>query len=207
MAQRKNKGWQIRERLAQLAAEYMAETGSQDYQLAKNKALNQFGAIDSYDLPSNKEIQKALVNYQQIFKADSQPEQLKKLRQTALEAMRFFEKFSPRLVGSVLYGTADVNSAIYIHLFAETSEEVAVFLLDNNIPYDEEQKRFHIKGDDYQYFPAFGFLADEVPVHIVIFSLQGLHHAPLSSVDGKPMQRADIKAVSKLIEQQHSTLI
>lgn len=199
MPQRKNKGWQTRERLAQLAAEYMAETGSQDFQLAKNKALHQFGIAESTNLPSNKEIQQALIAYQHIFRADTQPVQLKKLRQVALDAMNFFEKFTPRLVGSVLDGTADVNSAIYIHLFADTSEEVAVFLMDNNIPYDEEQKRLHIKGDEYEYFPGFAFLADEIPVHVIIFSIQGLHHAPLSLVDGKPMLRADIKAVSELI--------
>lgn len=201
MPQRKNKGWQVRERLAQLAAEYMAETGSQDFQLAKNKAASQFGAIESTNLPSNKEIQEALVIYQHIFRANSQPEQLKKLRQTALDAMHFFEKFSPRLVGSVLNGTADINSAIYLHLFAETSEELAVFLMDNHIPYDEEQKRFHMKADEYEYYPAFAFLADEVPVHIIIFATHGLYHAPLSSVDGKPMQRADIKVVEQLLRE------
>lgn len=199
MPQRKNKGWQVRERLAQLAAEYMAETGSQDFQLAKNKAVSQFGAIESANLPSNKEIQQALVTHQHIFRADSQPEQLKKLREVALEAMRFFEKFNPRLVGSVLSGTADINSAIYLHLFTETSEELAVFLLDNHIPYDEEQKRFHIKADEYEYYPAFAFLAEEVPLHIIIFPSRGLHHAPLSSVDGKPMQRADIKMLEQLL--------
>jgi len=200
MPQHKNKGWQMRERLAQLAAEYIAQTGSQDFQLAKKKAASQLGSIDSNYLPSNKEIQQALVTYQQIFRADSQPAQLKKLRQTALEAMHFFQSFSPRLVGAVLNGTADINSAVYLHLFAETSEELAVFLMDNNIPYNEEQKRFHIKGDEYEYYPAFTFLADEVPVHIIVFSTQGLHHAPLSSVDGKSMQRADIKAVELLVD-------
>ena len=201
MLQHKNKGWQIRERLAQLAAEYMAQTGSQDFQLAKNKAASQFGVVESSNLPSNKEIQQALVTYQHIFRADSQPEQLKKLRQTALEAMYFFEKFSPRLVGTVLNGTADINSAIYLHLFADTSEELAVFLLENNIPYDEEQKRFHTKADEYEHYPAFAFLADEIPVHIIIFPDHGLHHAPLSSVDGKPMQRADIKTVAQLLTE------
>lgn len=200
MSQHKNKGWQIRERLAQLAAEYMAETGSLDFQLAKNKARHQFGAVESSYLPSNKEIQQALVSYQQLFRADSQPAELKKLRQAALEAMNFLSKFKPRLVGNVLNGTADIHSAIYLHLFAETSEEVAVFLMDNNIPYDEELKRFHIKNDEYEYYPAFAFLADEVPIHLVVFAEHGLHHAPLSKVDAKPMQRADIKAVTKLLD-------
>lgn len=199
MPQRKNKGWQMRERLAQLAAEYMAETGSQDFQLAKNKALSQIGVTELTNLPSNKEIHQALAAYQHIFRADTQPAQLKQHRQTALEAMHFFEKFKPRLVGSVLDGTADINSAIYLHLFADTSEEVAVFLMDNNIPYNEEQKRLHIKSDEYESFPGFAFLADEIPVHIIIFSTRGLHHAPLSSIDGKPMQRGDIKAVSQLL--------
>lgn len=206
MAQRKNRDWQIRERLAQLAAEFMAETGSQDFQLAKNKALNQFGSIDPYNLPSNKEIQQAIVTYQHIFRAQSQPQQLHLLRQTALEAMYFFKQFDPRLVGSVLNGTADVNSSIYLHLFAETSEEVAVFLMDNNIPYDEEQKRFHLKADEYQYFPGFSFLARETQIHIVIFSLRKLYHPPLSSIDGKPMQRADIKTVENLIKETVSNI-
>jgi len=199
MLRGKSKGWQLRERLAQLAAEYMAETGSRDFQLAKNKALNQLGVIVPMNLPSNKEIHQAIVAYQNIFRAETQPLQLKKYRQTALEAMQFFKNFKPRLVGPVLDGTADVNSAIHIHLFADTSEEVAVYLVDNIIPYDEEQKRFHIKADEYDYFPGFTFLAEETPIHIVIFPLHGLHYAPLSSIDGKPMQRADIKAVSELV--------
>jgi len=199
MAQHKNKGWQMRERLAQIAAEYISKTGSQDYQLAKNKAANQLGVAETSNLPSNKEIQQALVDYQHIFRADEQPAQLKIHREVALEAMHFFEHYKPRLVGAVLDGTADLNSAIYLHLFADTSEEIAVYLMDNHIPYDEEQKRLHIKNDEYEYFPGFAFLADDIPVHLIIFSLQGLHHAPLSSVDGKPMQRADIKAVSQLM--------
>ena len=199
MAQNKNKGWQMRERLAQIAAEYISETGSQDFQLAKNKAANQLGVAETSNLPSNKEIQQALVDYQHIFRADEQPTQLKIHRKVALEAMHFFEYYKPRLVGAVLDGTADVNSAIHLHLFADTSEEIAVYLMDNHIPYDEEQKRLHIKSDEYEYFPGFSFLADGIPVHLTIFPLQGLHQAPLSSVDGKPIQRADIKAVSLLI--------
>ena len=99
MPQRKNKGWQMRERLAQLAAEYMAETGSQDFQLAKNKALSQLGVTELANLPSNKEIHQALVAYQSIFRAQSQPAQLKKHRRTALDAMHFFEKFN-RVIAS-----------------------------------------------------------------------------------------------------------
>ena len=204
MAQHKNKGWQIRERIAQIAAEYMAQTGSLDYQLAKNKALHQFGSIEKSQLPSNKEIQQALITYQQLFRAETQPEQLKKLRQAALEAMTFLSQFKPRLVGSVLRGTADVHSSIYLHLFASTSEEVAIFLMDNNIPYDEELKRFHTKGNEYEYFPAFAFLADDIPIHLVVFNEQGLHHAPLSKVDGKPMQRADIKTLKNMLEELDS---
>ena len=36
--------------------------------------------------------------------------------------------FSPRLVGPVLNGTADHNSAINLHLFADSAEAVAITL-------------------------------------------------------------------------------
>ena len=115
MAQHKNKGWQMRKRIAQIAAEYLSETGSQDYQLAKNKAANQLGLgnTDTTNLPSNKEIQQALIAYQRIFRADAQPLALQQHRQTALQAMQFFQQFNPRLVGSVLDGSADIQSDIY----------------------------------------------------------------------------------------------
>ncbi len=73
MAHRKQNEWQMRERLAQ-AAQYMAKTGSHDFQLSKHKAVMQLSIQETRNLPSNIEIETALQTYQ-------------RLRQTALEAV------------------------------------------------------------------------------------------------------------------------
>ena len=54
--------------------------------------------------------------------------------------MRFFKRFEPRLVGAVLDGTADKHSAICLHLFNDTLEEVTGFLQEQGIPYEEQTR-------------------------------------------------------------------
>ena len=43
-------------RIAMEAARHMSESGISDYQLAKRKACQQLGVLDSRNLPSNQEI-------------------------------------------------------------------------------------------------------------------------------------------------------
>ena len=102
----------MRQRLAQQAAQILVENGTTDYYAAKRKAALHLGAVDTRNMPSNSEIDQALREYQRIFRADTQPQQLQRLRQVAIQAMLFFTDFKPRLVGSVLDGTADVNSMV-----------------------------------------------------------------------------------------------
>ena len=192
----------MRERLAQAAAQYMAETGSQDFQLAKRKAADQLGVHETRNLPSNIEIETALQTYQRLFRAESQPQHLHRLRETALDAMRFIQQFEPRLVGPVLSGTADEHSSVTIHVFSDTPEDVAFYLMDKQIPYQTIEKRLKVKAETWQVYPAYHFIAKDVPVTLVVFPEKALHQAPISPVDGRPMQRANINSVVNLIEQE-----
>ena len=115
---------QVRERIAKEAARLMCEAGVRDFQLAKRKALQRLRMPEHRALPSNEEIEAAVLEYQRLFRADSQPKRLAQLRQVAVRAMRFLERFQPRLVGAVLSGTADEHSDVCLHLFTETAEEV-----------------------------------------------------------------------------------
>ena len=81
MAQRNTRERQMRERLAQEAAHILAETGSRDFFAAKRKAAEHLGAVDTRNMPSNKEIEAALMTYQRLFRADHQPQELRRLRQ------------------------------------------------------------------------------------------------------------------------------
>jgi hypothetical protein len=190
----------MRQHLAQRAAQILLESGTRDFQSAKQKAAQQLGAADTKSLPSNPEIESALIEYQRLFRANSQPENLQHLRQVSIEAMQFLSAFNPRLVGSVLSGTADKHSIIRIHLFAETVESVGFYLQDKQIPHQLGERRLRTGIDQYQNYSTYEFVVDEVRVELVVF-LPKQKQIPLSPVDGKVMRRADITEVEELLNQ------
>jgi hypothetical protein len=188
---------QQRLRIAMAAAKHMSDSGVSDFQMAKRKACQQLAVSTTRNLPSNQEIKDALLEYQSLFKSDIQRQQIKRLRATAVEAMRFFQQFSPRLVGDVLAGYANEYTSVELHLFAEYPEQVGLFLMHEHIPYQEKQKRVSYGNEEYEFIPGFSFLADDVGVELLVFPEAALRRAPNSPVDGKPMQRADIKNVEQ----------
>jgi len=205
MSQRQSntKAVQMRKRLAQEAAQIMLDSGSRDFFAAKKKAAEHLGAIDTHNMPSNTEIEGALMAYQRIFRAKSQPEALLRLRKAALKAMKFFEDYQPRLVGSVLSGTADVHSTVVLHVFANAIEEIDMMLLRYQVPYEVFEKRVRYGADNIQNKAAYSFIANDTPIDIVVFLNDGPHHAPISPVDGRPMQRADYARVEALVNQSN----
>jgi hypothetical protein len=192
------KSTQLRERIAKEAARLMCEAGIRDFQLAKRKALERLRIPDRRNLPSNEEIESAVSEYQRLFRAHSQPRRLAELRRTAVSAMRFLARFQPRLVGAVLSGTADEHSDVCLHLFAETAEEVGLFLLDNGVPHEHGERAMKLASDDTQRLPTCRFMADDVAVELVVFAERARRRVPLSPVDGRPMQRAALQAVEAL---------
>lgn len=188
----------MRERLVQEAARIMAVEGIRDFSQAKRKAALQLNAPRTTNLPQNREIQAALQDYQRLFGGDRQQSALQSLRQSALEAMTFFAPFRPRLVGPVLDGTAGPDSAVELHCFADTPEDVVLFLMDHDIPFDTEEKRLRF-DDEYDFVPVHHFVAGDIPVKLAVFTGRGRHHPPRSPVDGRPMQRAGRGEVEALV--------
>ncbi len=201
MAKVSGKGMQMRVRIAQEAARLMAEQGVTDFYVAKRKAASHLGAPDTRNMPRNAEVEAALASYQQLFHAGEQAEHLAELRLAATKAMHFLADFNPRLVGSVLTGTAGRHSDINLHLFADTAEQVALFLMNQNIPYDSRLKRFKLGRDETQEFPVFGFRAGEHAVELTVFPAEGRREAPRSPVDGKPMRRASLQDIEQLLHE------
>ncbi|VAX12104.1 hypothetical protein MNBD_GAMMA24-327 [hydrothermal vent metagenome] len=196
------KAQQMRLRLAQEAAQILLQNGSRDYYAAKHKAALHLGAADTRNMPSNTEIEAALQEYQRIFRADTQPVELRRLREAALQAMQFFRDFKPRLVGSVLRGTADKHSVVTLHVIAATAEDLDLFLLQYHIPFEIGEKRVRFQADLVQILPVYRFVAEDVPIEMVIFPQDGPRQPPLSPLDNKPMPRADIQALEKLVQAE-----
>lgn len=199
MSRAPKKDNQMRMRLAQEAAKIMIDSGIRDFALAKRKAADHLNAIDTRQLPTNLEIEQAMVEYQRLFRATQQPQTLQKLREVAYTAMRFFHDFEPRLVGSVLSGTADTNSAVTLHIFSDNIEEINLLLLNQRIPFETRDKRYKIGNDTYEQYPSFEFFAEHQKIEVVVFPASKHYNKPLSPVDGKPMQRADISQVEILL--------
>jgi len=205
MKTRSTKDRRMRQRLTQEAARLMADEGIASYYKAKCKAAERLGATDTRNMPGNYEIEQALMDYQRLFKADTQPVALRRLRASALRAMRFFTGFTPRLVGPVLNGTADEHSDVQLHAFTDTPEQISLFLMDQDIPFELSERRLSFsKKEDPLTYPVYRFVAGNVGVEITVFPVDGIRQAPLSPVDGRPVKRAALAVVEKLVEDDGS---
>jgi hypothetical protein len=191
---------QMRMRIAQEAARLMAEEGVRDFYTAKRKAAQRLGAPETRNMPRNLEVENALGEYQRLFQGDDQVSYLRALRESAAQAMRFLERFKPRLVGSVFSGTAGRHANINLHLFADTPEEVSLFLMEMNIPFKSTNKRMRMGREDWHELPAFEFMAGDHAVELVVFPGDGRRDAPRSPVDGRPMYRAGLDEVEALLK-------
>lgn len=186
--------------IAQEAARIIVEEGVADFLGAKRKAAARLGISSTRNMPRNTEIEQAVIERQRLFVSDARLARLRTLREAALQAMVLFETFNPRLVGSVLSGTAHVSSDVNLHVFAEAPEELSFFMLDRNIPYRQTDKRVRV-DEGYAVYPAMRFLAGDVEVEVVVFPQKGIRQAPLSTVDARPMRRANLEQVRRLLDE------
>jgi hypothetical protein len=191
-----------RKLLAQEAARIILEQGIQDFRLAKIKAAERLGMAARGSLPGNGEIEAAVSEHLQIFGRESHFDLLQLLRRAALSAMDILSPFSPRLVGSVLHGTASASSAIILHVFADTPELVAIQLNEHHLSYKPYERRLKSRRDRSETDAGFGFFHDESSVEATVFPVDGVRQAPISPIDGKPMRRADRAVVLKLLDER-----
>ena len=191
---------QMRRRVAVEAARLMSESGIRDFQMAKHKAAERLGANDKSQLPNNAEIEDALREYQRLFQADEHPRTLRRLREEARDAMKFFKDFEPRLVGPVLEGTADKFSAVCLHLFCDTPEQVMILLDENGIDYEEQDRKLKYAHDETQGYPALIIPRDDIRIDLTLLPPEAIRQSPLDRVDDKPMKRASLDAVEDLLK-------
>jgi hypothetical protein len=188
-----------RKMLAQEAARIIVEQGIQNYRIAKNKAAERFGMSERGTLPGNSEIEQAVSEHLKIFGRESHLDLLRVLREAALSAMELLAAFTPRLVGPVLHGTASANSAVNLHVFSDSTELVAQALQDRSVQYRIYERRIKSRRNYAETFSGFRFTHDDSPIEATVFPVNGMRQAPISPINGKPMQRADRQAVLALL--------
>lgn len=190
----------LRQMLAQEAARAMAEEGVRDFRLAKRKAAERLGVDPSgQSMPTNREVEDALAAHQRLFGGEAHDQSVRAHRHAAVEAMRMFEQWQPRLVGPVLRGTLGPGGVVNLHLFSDAPEQVAVFLMGTGIPYEEGSRRVRYGDGHHEDHPVFRFVAGEVRIEATVFPAVGIRQAPASPVDGRPMPRANVADVEALL--------
>ncbi len=199
MARRHHDDQRLTQRIAQECARIIVEERVKSFYAAKRKAAARLTIKDKCSLPDNATIEQALQDYQRLFYATRQASHLRRLRETALEAMHFFERFRPKLVGSVLSGTATRHDDINLHLFANTPTDVLMFLMEHQIPFEPLERRFTLNNGTFIRLPVFRFDADDICIELAVFEPLAEREAPRSPIDGNPMQRANLEHVKTLI--------
>jgi hypothetical protein len=193
-----------RQLLAQEAARIIVDQGIRDYRVAKTKAAERLGLSTRGALPGNTEIEKAVGDHLLLFGGDAHAGFLFDMRQAALSAMRLLEGFEARLVGPVLTGTADENSAINLHVFSDSPEAVALYLDEQNIScqlYERRLKNRRGRNVSPEPYAGYRFAFAGESIEATVFPVDGVRQAPISPIDGKPMRRADQKGVRALLEK------
>jgi hypothetical protein len=192
---------QQRQVIAQQAARIVVEQGIADYGVAKRKAAERLGTVSPSLLPSNAMVELAVVEHQRLFGGVRHAERLEELREGAVEAMRFFAPFAPRLVGPVLSGAAAAHSVVTLHLFADDASAVIRHLVDHGIPFRETDRRVRYGAERVVGCPACCFSVEGVDYEALVFPRDGLRQAPVSPVDGRAMRRAAIGEVEALLRE------
>lgn len=149
------------------------------------------------DLPSNGEIQEALLRLADLVEGDARRERLDEMRALALAVMRPLARFEPRLIGSVATGHIRRGSDVDIQLFADDPDEPELCLRALGWDYarDDVVIRRSTGFVEYQHLR----LELEHPVELTVYARRELRVTPRSSTDGQPMRRLSIRGVEALL--------
>jgi hypothetical protein len=124
------------EEIAATAARLVVEDGL-DYASAKRKAAREVGRRGSRDeLPSNEAVEDQVREYIALFYADTQPAELRALREVALLWMERLAEFRPHLSGAAWRGTATRRSAVQLDLYCDDPKAPEIALINAGVDYD-----------------------------------------------------------------------
>ena len=185
--------------IAQTAARMVVEEGL-EWAAAKRRAVKQLGLPARTQLPDNDALEEAVHEYIEIFCADTQPQELRALRELALVWMERVQEFRPHLAGAVWRGTATRMSDIYIQLFCDDSKSAEIALINRNVQYDVTQT----SGFNGEVVDALSIsslckpLGENVGVHLMVYDYNDLRGALKPDSQGR-RPRGDTDALRQLL--------
>lgn len=187
--------------IAATAARMIAEEGL-EYGPAKQRAVRQLGLPARTELPNNDEVEASVREYIDLFLTDTQPGELKALRELALVWMTRLAVFQPHLAGAVWHGTATRHSDIYLQLFCDDPKSAELMLIDQHVRYEPRT----VTGFQGQPVEALSVhapcreLGETVGVHLLVHDLDDLRGALKPDARGR-VPRGSLSAVRRLMQE------
>jgi hypothetical protein len=189
----------VKEEIAATAARLVVEEGL-EYGPAKRRAVKQLGLATRAALPDNEQIELAVEEYIAIFCADTQPAELRTLRELALSWLERLEVFRAHLGGAVWRGTATRHSDIYIQLFCDDPKSAEIALIDKGIRFEVSS----VTGFQGETVDALSVhvrvpsLSVHVGVHLMVYDFDDLRGALKQDARGR-RPRGDAAALRNLL--------
>ncbi len=190
------------QQIAAAAARWVVDEGM-EYGAAKRRAARELlrrGARQP-ELPSNEQVENEVREHIALFHADRQPDELRALREVALQWMDRLAAFRPHLGGAAWRGTATRRSALHIDLYCDDSKGAEIALLNLGIDFDAGA--IDRPGQDplpvltvATHSPA---LAEVVTVHLLVHDFDAQRGALKPDAAGRSW-RGDAAALRRLME-------
>ena len=185
--------------IANSAARLVVEEGL-EWGPAKRRAVKELGLPARTRLPDNDQVEDAVRAYIGLFCADTQPRELRALRELALLWMERMQAFRPYLGGAVWHGTATRLSDIFIALFCDDPKSAEIALIDRRVNYEPGSIK-GMRGEPVDVLSLSSHsheLNEEIGVHLLIYDLDDLRGALRPDARGRT-PRGDMAAVRRLL--------
>ncbi|RZL87800.1 MAG: hypothetical protein EOP73_30990 [Variovorax sp.] len=190
----------LTEEIAATAARLIVDEGM-DWGAAKQRAARDLGAPRAA-LPGNDQVEDAVREHIAIFHADTQPAELRALRDVAAQWMERLADFRPHLTGAVWRGTATKLSNVHLQLYCNDGKEAEIALLDRGVNFDvaETQGPRGRPVDMLVLDAPCPALGERVTVCLTILDFDDLRGALKPDARGQT-DRGDLAALRQLLDR------
>ena len=188
--------------IAGIAARLVVEEGM-EYASAKRKAARERGA--RAELPSNEDVEDAVREHIALFCGETQPAELRALREAAVMWMQRLAEFRPHASGAVWRGTATRLSSIRLDLYCDDPKAAEIALINAGQPYDSGSVDRPGRGGEPLHVltvssPSLA-LGEAVTVHLVLHDFDDQRGALKPDARGRSW-RGDLAALQRLLEEE-----
>lgn len=186
--------------IAAAAARWVVEEGM-EYGPAKRRAARELGLGNRARLPDNLQVEQSVREYLEIFAADTQPAELRALRELAAQWMQRLARFRPHLTGAVWRGTATRLNDIHLQLFCDDPKSAEIDLINQGLDYQVGATQ-GFRGESVDVLslsvpcPA---LSEHIGLHLSVLDHDDLRGALQVDALGLTV-RGDLKALAQLLE-------